>query len=284
LTQRRFFLDLFSGIGGFALGAEWAGLRFDGHYFSEVDDYAQRVYSLRFPHAVGLGDIRGINGADLPEGEWIIAGGFPCQDISVAGKGAGLSGERSGLWYEYARIIGELRPCYAIMENVGALAFRGLDAVLGSLAALGYDAEWQDIRASDVGAPHRRERIWIVAYPYGTRLEEHGMLDTVLSVGSSEAGTSTESIKTNVADATHSRNVRRDRELEPAQGQVREHRGSPSDGRREWWSTEPDVGRVAHGVPARVDRLRCLGNSIVPQIAELIFRQAAFAEGYEVRA
>jgi site-specific DNA-cytosine methylase len=171
------FLDLFSGIGGFPLGAHWAGLRLDAHYFSEVDPYAISVYSKRFPGAVPLGDIRSIRGGRLPKADWIIAGGFPCQDISVAGKGAGLAGERSGLWYEYARIIGELRPRFAIMENVGALTFRGLDSVLGSLAALGYDAEWQDIRASDVGAPHRRERLWIVAYPNDTetaRHREHG--------------------------------------------------------------------------------------------------------------
>ena len=96
---------------------------------------------------------------------WIITGGFPCQDISVAGKGAGIEGVRSGLWFEYARLIGEIRPRYAIMENVGALTRRGLDRVLGSLSEIGYDAQWSDIRASDLGAPHRRERIWIVAYP-----------------------------------------------------------------------------------------------------------------------
>jgi len=160
-----YFLDLFAGIGGFALGGEWAGMQFDGHCFSEVDDYAIKVYQKRFPGAIALGDITKIDGHALPAGDWIIAGGFPCQDISVAGKGAGLAGARSGLWYEYARLIGELRPRYAIMENVGALTHRGLDRVLGSLAEIGYDAEWQDIRASDVGAPHRRERIWIVAYP-----------------------------------------------------------------------------------------------------------------------
>ena len=119
-----YFLDLFSGIGGFSLGASWAGLQFDGHYFSEVDPYAISVYRKRFPDAIGLGSICDIKGADLPAGEWIIAGGFPCQDISVAGKGAGLAGERSGLWYEYARLIGELRPRFAIMENVGALTRR----------------------------------------------------------------------------------------------------------------------------------------------------------------
>jgi DNA (cytosine-5)-methyltransferase 1 len=159
------YLDLFSGIGGFALGAVWAGIEFDSHYFSEVDEYAISVYKKRFPEAIGLGDIRNIKGCDLPKGEWLLSGGFPCQDISVAGKGAGLEGTRSGLWFQYARLIGELRPRIAIMENVGALSFRGLHQVLGSLAEIGYNATWQDIRASDVGAYHRRERLWIVAYP-----------------------------------------------------------------------------------------------------------------------
>lgn len=236
-----YFLDLFSGIGGFALGAYWAGLRFDAHYFSEVDDYAIRVYQERFPDAVPIGDIRSIRGADLPAGDWIITGGFPCQDISVAGKGAGLEGARSGLWFEYARLIGELRPRYAIMENVGALTHRGLDRVLGSLAEIGYDAEWQDIRASDVGAPHRRERIWIVAYPMRKGLSNR-------STRENRQGAYDESSRKNSG-----------------------HEGSQ-------WATEPDVGRVAHGIPKRVDRLKCLGNSIVPQIAELIFSQAAFDE------
>jgi DNA (cytosine-5)-methyltransferase 1 len=170
-------LSLFSGIGGFALGAYWAGWRFDRHYFSEIDLWCCRLYQQRFPDAIPLGDICKIDGkalvADAPNkrelsvrlgrskresGLWIISGGFPCQDISTAGKGAGITGARSGLWFEYARLIGEIRPRYAIMENVGALTRRGLDRVLGSLAEVGYDAEWSDIRASDVGAPHRRER------------------------------------------------------------------------------------------------------------------------------
>lgn len=305
-----YYLDLFSGIGGFALGSYWAGLRFDAHYFSEVDDYAIKIYQQRFPDAVGLGDIRNIRGADLPAGEWIIAGGFPCQDISVAGKGAGLAGARSGLWYEYARLIGELRPRYAIMENVGALVGRGLDAVLGSLAEIGYDAEWQDIRASDVGAPHRRERIWIVAYPqadascpnangersHRTEMHIDGSIELrdkqkciAGSMGQAVADTARElphgsrgawGRRTEPADggetlahAQDGRDVRRDGELGTAKREVREHRGSPSHGGREWWAVEPDVGRVAYGVPARVDRLKCLGNSIVPQIAELIFRE-----------
>ena len=245
-----YFLDLFSGIGGFRLGAECAGLRFDGHYYSEVDPYAIKVYSLRFPDAIALGDIRGIRGADLPVGDWIIAGGFPCQDISVAGKGAGLSGARSGLWYQYARIIGELRPRYAIMENVGALAFRGLDSVLGSLAALGYDAEWQDIRASDVGAPHRRERIWIVAYP-GSKRWDTTREGEVCSEWKGKAF--------------------------PPRKQCN-NRADNLRILREWYTDSKIPGDV--GSDARIsdimDRLKCLGNSIIPQIAELIFAQSAF--------
>jgi DNA (cytosine-5)-methyltransferase 1 len=239
------YLDLFSGIGGFALGAYWAGLRFDYHYFSEVDDYAIKVYQQRFPEAIGLGDIRKIKGAKLPKADWIITGGFPCQDISIAGKGAGLAGKRSGLWYEYARLIGELRPKFAIMENVGALSFRGLDAVLGSLAEIGYDAEWQDIQASDVGAPHRRERLWIVAYPRGIWQTERGNARFSKTSGNEQNWTN--------------------------------NRGRETlNERRQWWKAEPPVGRVADGIPNRVDRLKCLGNAIVPQVAELIFNQLVF--------
>jgi DNA (cytosine-5)-methyltransferase 1 len=296
------FLSLFSGIGGFDLGAQWAGLKFDKHYYSDIDDYANKVFQLRFPEAIPLGDICSIKGKDLPHGEWIIAGGFPCQDISVAGKGAGLAGARSGLWYEYARLIGELRPRFAIMENVGALTHRGLDAVLGSLAEIGYDAEWQDIRASDVGAPHRRERIWIVAYPDS----EHGDRGAEPQQPASAGGKPRDQplwggVAGDVADT--------DEILRDGGGGTRDGRPEPSNGsqgvanadkarsqgqcqpcgtgktqsraRRDYectgqnWAAEPDVGRVAHGVPARVDRLKCLGNSIVPQIAELIFRETA---------
>jgi DNA (cytosine-5)-methyltransferase 1 len=159
------YIDLFSGIGGFALGAYWAGMKFENHYFSEVEPFAAELYQERFPDVIPLGDITKIKTEDLPNGEYIITGGFPCQDISIAGKGAGITGERSGLWFEYWRLIRDLRPRFAIMENVGMLVHRGLREVLGSLAEIGYNAEWQDIRAEDMGAPHKRERIWIVAYP-----------------------------------------------------------------------------------------------------------------------
>lgn len=164
------YIDLFSGIGGFALSAQWAGWKFDNHFFSEIDPYCIEVYKKRFPNAVFLGDITAIDWEKLKldyPGDWIMSGGFPCQDISTAGKMEGIHGERSGLWFTYAEAIRVLRPRYAIMENVAALVVRGLPEVLGSLAEIGYNAEWQSIRAADVGAPHRRERLWIVAYPDG---------------------------------------------------------------------------------------------------------------------
>lgn len=160
-------LDLFSGIGGFSLGLQMAG-GFETVQFVEIDPYCQKVLAKNFPGVPIHDDIRTFAGvpADL------ICGGFPCQDISVAGRGEGLSGERSGLWREFARIIGEVRPAWVIVENVSALLYRGIGDVLADLANLGYDAEWYCIPASAVGARHRRERVWIVSYPNPVNGEE----------------------------------------------------------------------------------------------------------------
>ena len=342
------YIDLFSGIGGFALGAYWAGMKFENHYCSDIEPYAVELYKKRFPASIQLGDIREIDCeklmADADNGrktnsiqtgrnesekgsqaEWIITGGFPCQDISVAGKGAGIRGQRSGLWFEMWRIIRDLRPRFAIMENVGALAVRGLTDVLGSLTEIGYDAEWQDIRAQDMGAPHRRERIWIVAYPGcindNRRSSECGGQEKTRSFNRTSRSNE---YSINVADSkcfrqsqserseqdergrfinsgqtmadTEGQHERRLSEREIEKKSRPERRGqdvSDDDGQRckterpaesiqteyyttkcrDWWSFEPDVGRVAHGIPRRVDRLKGLGNSIVPQIAELLFRQ-----------
>ena len=163
-------LDLFSGIGGFSLGLERAGMTTVA--FAEIEPYCCEVLRKHWPHVKNYGDVRELSAQHLTAdgiGVDVICGGFPCQDISVAGKGAGIDGERSGLWTEYARIIGELRPRYVIVENVAALLGRGLERVLGDLAALGYDAEWHCIPASAVGAPHRRDRVWIVAYAQSER-------------------------------------------------------------------------------------------------------------------
>jgi DNA (cytosine-5)-methyltransferase 1 len=234
-------IDLFAGIGGFALGAYMAGMKFDKHYFSEIDPYCVELYQKRFPDSIPLGDITKIDTKKLKGNNFIITGGFPCQDISVAGKGAGIEGKRSGLWFEMWRIISDLRPKFAIMENVGAITFRGLKEVLGSLHEIGYNAEWQDIRASDMGAPHRRERIWVIAYPSKIRLErqiqKHASNKKLLQIKSSN------SFSTRIIDKR--RNLQRGNE------------NLRKDSRISNW----------------MDRIKGIGNSIVPQIAELLFRQ-----------
>jgi DNA (cytosine-5)-methyltransferase 1 len=279
-------LDLFSGIGGFSLGLERAGMRTVA--FCEIDPYCRRVLRKHWPSVPIYDDIRTLNAGQLPIGIDVICGGFPCQDISVAGKGAGIEGERSGLWSEYARIIGELRPRYVIVENVAALLGRGLDRVLGDLAALGFDAEWHCIPASAVGAPHRRDRVWIVAHAIS--LSERRGAGWGEAVGgrsrNDTQGPSDNAVK--VADADDKRLEGRLREsLLGCPGQwtagegdppIPNANGEPADGIAEprsqcgSWLPEPNVGRVAHGVSARVDRLRSLGNSVVPQIPEIIGR------------
>lgn len=165
--------SLFAGIGGFDLGLERAG--FTTAWFCEQDEFCQQVLAKHWPDVPCYPDICELKGEDVEPVE-ILAGGFPCQDLSYAGRGAGIEGERSGLWSEYARLVGELRPRYVLVENVPALLTRGLGRVLGDLAALGYDAEWDCIPAAAFGAPHRRDRIWLVAYPGGhpRRVAERG--------------------------------------------------------------------------------------------------------------
>jgi DNA (cytosine-5)-methyltransferase 1 len=158
--------SLFAGIGGIDIGFERAG--FIAKWQVEIDPYCRKVLAKNFPHAERFEDVRNCGVANLSAVD-VIVGGFPCQDISNAGKRAGITGERSGLWSEYARIIRELRPRFVFVENVAALLVRGMDVVLGDLAALGYDAEWRIVSAYDLGAPHLRERVWIVAHSSSIR-------------------------------------------------------------------------------------------------------------------
>ncbi len=158
--------SLFSGIGGLELGLECAlrdgGFDVETVFQCEADAWCRSILAHHWPSAVRYDDVRGV-GPDAPRVD-VLCGGFPCQDVSSIGRGAGLRGERSGLWFEFARIVRELRPRIVVVENVAMLVSRGLDEVLGSLAASGYDAVWFPVRASDVGAPHRRERIFVVAW------------------------------------------------------------------------------------------------------------------------
>ncbi len=252
-------LDLFSGIGGFSLGLERAGMRTVA--FCEIEPYARAVLAKHWPDVPCYDDVRTLT-ADRLNADGIvpdvICGGFPCQDISTAGNGSGLTGERSGLWAEYARLIGEIRPRFVIVENVAALLHRGLGEVLRDLAEIGYDAEWHCIPASAVGAPHRRDRIWIVVYPNGLRR----MGGEFRPSGDSGPAQFRAWLRCSLmADA--------DRlwKLQP-QGRVKNFRRRFGDS--SWWDAEPRLGRMAHGVPDGMDRLKGLGNAVVPQIPQII--------------
>lgn len=266
--------SLFAGIGGFDLGLERAG--FQTAWFCEQDEFCQRVLAKHWPDVPCYPDICELKGSDVEPVE-ILCGGFPCQDLSVSGRGAGIEGERSGLWSQYARLIGELRPQYVLVENVPALLVRGLGRVLGDLATLGYDAEWDCLPASAFGAPHRRDRIWLVAYPGSQprRLAKHrssgqgrqhadsrqsALVRQENRTGSAE-GSKARNRTRNVADAGSRRHGVSQEEVCPGR-----HR-TFNEG---WWTVEPEVGRMANGIPSQVDRLRALGNALVPQVAEWI--------------
>jgi DNA (cytosine-5)-methyltransferase 1 len=159
--------SLFSGIGGLELGLEWAGLG-PVKWQVEYENHAQRILEKHWPNVKRHKDVRKCSKSNLEYVD-LICGGFPCQDISSAGRKAGIKdGTRSGLWFEMFRIIRELQPKYALIENVADLAIRGLDIVLADIASIGYDAEWQIVSACSLGAAHTRERMFIIAYPHQT--------------------------------------------------------------------------------------------------------------------
>ena len=226
--------SLFAGIGGIDLGFDRAGLTCKWQV--EINDYARKVLAKNWPDVRRWDDVRTWPQPDSEPVD-VIAGGFPCQDISLAGKGAGLDGERSGLFFEAMRVVREMGPRFVVLENVAALLTRGLDRVLGTLADLGYDAEWDCIPASAFGARHYRNRIFIVA----TNANSKGLQGRPQGYGSSEK-VNAERIRLPIV-------------------------------RYGGWAVEPDICRVAYGVPRRVDRIRSLGNAVVPQVAEWIGRQ-----------
>lgn len=264
------FGSLFAGIGGFDLGFERAGMACKWQV--EIDDYANRVLAKHWPDVHRERDIRQCGSHNLQRVD-VICGGFPCQDISYAGLGAGLDGERSGLFFEAVRVVRELQPRVIVLENVAALLTRGLDRVLGTLAEIGFDAEWHCIPAAAVGAPHIRDRVFVVGYSNSSGRQTRKQAES--SVGYRSSAKSAGRHAGAVADATqcgcdswtrlwwHAESSRR-----------REFAGGYQDsGYAEHWAVEPAVGRVAHGVSCRVDRLRGLGNAVVPQVAEWIGRR-----------
>jgi DNA (cytosine-5)-methyltransferase 1 len=236
--------SLFSGIGGIDLGLERAGMRVVWQV--ENDEYARDVLRKHWPDAALYDDVRSVGAANLPPVD-LVCGGFPCQDISYAGYGAGLAGERSGLWREFARIIRELGPRYVVVENVAALLDRGLGDVLGALSDLGFDAEWSVVSACSVGAPHMRQRVFVVAHAHG--FDGRPWLRDPAS--------------------------RADRPLQALDGFAGARAG--------WRARLADPSALyggADGLPDGMDRNRTLGNAVVPQVAEWIGRQIlAHAEG-----
>jgi DNA (cytosine-5)-methyltransferase 1 len=323
-------LALFAGAGGGILGGLLLGWR--TVCAVEIDPYARSVLLARqrdgmlrpFPI---WDDVATFDGKPWRGHVDVVSGGFPCQDISCAGKGAGLDGARSGLWSEFARIIGEVRPRFAFIENSPMLAVRGLDRVLADLAAMGFNAEWGVVSAADVGAPHLRERIWIVANACSRRCNQSDIREV-------QQPRRTETIRTS-EDVAHARRAllegRPERERNGRWGNVEQHdsramanaeserRGEAGELRHgesaQWftcgsealrnaecdrrsqmvepnhrkakserstgeamppvigrWPVKPAMGRVAHGVAKRVDRLKAIGNGQVPRVAAAAWR------------
>ena len=312
----------FSGIGGLELGLEWTG-GFETRWQIENDEYASRVLAKHWPNVRRYTDIRDVS---FPERVDVICGGFPCQDVSFAGKRAGLEGKRSTLWSELFRLVCEVKPRWLLAENVPGLlssdAGRFFGNILRDLASIGFDVEWGVLSAAGVGAPHLRRRVFILAHPMrsggspeswieqGERAEVvdsggEGKLADAQGVGCEwrkhEEGGSGATQREGMAikrsgemanpeskgcllgrigvgeEKTHAESIEGSSLQNTQCDGLEEPRFFPISGgeadttpNSSWWSTEPNVGRVAHGVPSRVDRLRCLGNAVVPQVAQKI--------------
>ena len=252
------FISLFAGIGGFDLGFERAGMKCVAQV--EIDDFCGKVLKKHWPNVPLFKDVRDVGKHNLPAAE-LICGGFPCQDVSLAGKRLGLKGKRSTLWSEFYRIVCEIQPRWVVIENVTGLFssdngvfFR---RILWQLHQVGYNAEWHVIPASRFGAPHKRERIFIVAHPRND------------GCGRSKV------IKRQLPN-NKIRNMEKVLE-ERLQFQSRTFEGSEYDGEenmenRESWELEPPLCRVDDGISDRSHKIRVLGNAVVPQVAEFIGR------------
>lgn len=295
-------LSLFTGAGGGVLGSKLLGHRIIGYV--ENNDYRQRVIAQRikdgiFDEAPIFGDIRAFNREGYATSYQglvdIVSGGFPCQDLSVAGKGAGITGERSGLWFEMATTVRIIRPRYVFIENVPTLLVRGFDRVLGSLSQMGYSAAWGIVSAADVGAPHLRKRLWILAYADKKRREKQckpksdGTKQPCPQLPSCEmADTQKQSIRPGLCkgeqaevwrgrsgdggcsvsntDKTDGETCRSDK---IGIGKSERKKNTPSCGN--WWSTERGLDRVAYGTPNRSNRLAAIGDGQVPTVAAFAF-------------
>lgn len=304
-------LSLFSGIGGLDLAAEMAGFTTVGQ--CEWADYPTKVLEKHWPDVPRWRDIRTLTGGSFYDRTGlrtvdVVSGGFPCQPFSVAGKRRGKEDDRY-LWPEMLRVISELRPTWVVGENVAGIVNMALDQVYADLENASYTVQAFVIPACAVDAPHRRDRCAIIAYHDSTGLQaQRTKQQTAGASGVCTDVAYTENVRLQrersggdqVSRARHekekserccdvlsdtdnrSRSLRGNWELpavEETQGQRTNHGGRSSEYvTGEWWPTEPNVGRVANGVPSRVDRLKCLGNAVVPQQFYPIFQAIADVE------
>jgi DNA (cytosine-5)-methyltransferase 1 len=252
------FGSLFTGIGGLDLGLEQVGMQC--RWQVEINPYCTKVLEKHWPDIRRYTDVREIEDLEVVD---LICGGFPCQPVSVAGLRRGTEDKR-WLWPEFHRIIRMVRPRYIIVENVTGLlsANKGsaMGGILRDLAESGYDAQWDRVSAESVGAPHLRWRIFI----YGTIRSQSTDGKGSRAVGNGQAMADTE--------FDRRQGIGEDRK---ATGSPRLCHGTRADQEPSifgggWWSIEPDVGRVAHGIPSRMDRLRALGGAVLPQVAEFV--------------
>lgn len=263
--------SLFSGIGGLDLGLERAGMTV--RWQSEIDPYCCRVLAKHWPHVPNLGDVTRVDWSEVEPVD-LICGGYPCQPFSLAGVRRGESDPRH-LWPWFAVALRHLRPRWALLENVPGHLSLGFGRVLGDLAELGYDTEWDCIPAAAVGAPHLRYRVFVVAHA-----RSHGVRQQPVALAERGGSPVAEHDGETGAVANANRTPRRqawDAERGAGASEVGQRatqpRGRRSGAGRGHWAAEPDVDRVADGVPSRVDRLRALGNSVVPQVSEWVGRR-----------
>lgn len=235
--------SLFSGIEGFGLGAAMCGIK--TVWSCEFEDFQTKIIQKNFGHEHEIN--RDIRNYSNPKPVDIVSGGFPCQDISVAGKGVGITGERSGLWSEMFRIVGEIRPKYVIIENSPMLLVRGFEQVLCDLSKIGYNAEWQCLSGSDFGVQQGRERLYVIAYPMQKR-HERGVQESVF------------------------RKPYIPKQFTGVYPRWRTRRDLP----------EPRTIRKANDLPNLLDRIGSLGNSVQPVVAAYLFR-CILAHSYACR-
>ena len=256
--------SLFAGIGGIDLGLEWAG--FETAWFCEQDEYCQKILARHWPGVPCFPDVRGIdeNAARVD----VLAGGFPCQPVSTAGRRLAQDDPR-WLWPEFARLIRLLRPRGVLLENVPGLLTAGFGNVLGDLAESGYDAEWDCIPAAAAGAPHRRDRVFIIATP-------RPVADAALMLSNGSDHYASQCPQPSAVSKSRNRSwpaPMADANSAGSQGRGPGWTTANRAGQSGIWPAEPAVGRVANGIPNRVDRLRALGNAVVPQVAEIVGRR-----------